>query len=125
MEIIKRKTNRKIEFADRRAVLAALYAPCKNDFLEYSKIMKETVEKYKDVPLTIHQMTKFEESRVNADESAWEDIPMYEVLGFDKEVSSDNFEQRLRDEFFERFANDDTKIISFINKYNPKYKAVY
>lgn len=125
MKVINRENGREKVLATRQQILLNLLAPVKDEFSLVSNTLAEIVEKYKDKPLVRYVPTLAQERRMIADPEYALDIPKYTVEGFDEAVSNDRFEQKLRDEFYERFEGKDTELYNWINENNPTYKIVF
>lgn len=125
MKVINRENGREKVLATRQQILLNLLAPVKDEFSLVSNTLAEIVEKYKDKPLVRYVPTLAQELRMIADPEYALDIPKYIVEGFDEAVSNDRFEQKLRDEFYERFERKDTELYNWINENNPTYKIVF
>lgn len=125
MKVINRENGREKVLATRQQILLNLLAPVKDEFSLVSNTLAEIVEKYKDKPLVRYVPTLAQERRMIADPEYALDIPKYTVEGFDEAVSNDRFEQKLRDEFYERFERKDTGLYNWINENNPTYKIVF
>ena len=125
MKIINKETGRERIFETRQQVLLNLLAPIKDEFSLVSRTYKDILEKYKDVPLTPYKMTESDLRKIASDPDYIMDIPKFHVKGFDEEVSSTRFDQRICDEFYERFERKDIKLYNWINENNPTYKIVF
>lgn len=125
MKIINKETGRERIFETRQQVLLNLLAPIKDEFSLVSRTYKDILEKYKDVPLTPYKMTESDLKKIASDPDYIMDIPKFHVKGFDEEVSSTKFDQKICDEFYERFSNQDKKLFVWINKNNPTFKIEY
>ena len=89
----------------------------------YSKIMQDAIEYYKDVPLTEHVMTDVEKRKVAKNPDAINDIPKWEIKGYDEFVSNERLDRRISTEFYARFMTGDKKIVEIINNYHPILRA--
>lgn len=95
-----------------------------NAFCVQSETLRKAIEKYKDRTLVKHELTVSEQRAIESNSDSVENIPKYEVRGYDDYVTSVAFDKRLNDEFIQRFKSDDRVIVRLINQYNSKYKAV-
>lgn len=125
MKIINKETGREKVFATRQQILLNLLAPIKDDFSLESNTLAEIIEKYKDKPLVRYMPTLSQQRRMLADPEYAMDIPRYVVEGYDEAVSNSRFDQRLCDEFYERFEAKDKKLFGWINRKNPTYRIEY
>lgn len=125
MRIINKETGKEKVFATRQAILLNLLAPVKDDFSLESDTLAEIIDKYKDNPLIEYIPTQAQRTRMESDPEYAMDIPRYIVEGYDDAVSNSRFEQKLCDEFYNRFETQDRRLIRWINKKNPTYKIEY
>ena len=125
MKIINRENENIFNPQTRRQVLVNLLAPCFEEFVSISDTLNELIEKYKNVPLKEYIPTDAEKKRMEEDPGYALDIPKYYVPGYDEEVNSTRFEQKIRDEFYTRWENKDNDIYKFINENNRSFKIVF
>lgn len=124
MNIYRRENNELVRLGSRRTIISQLYSPAYEYWTFYSPIINEILEKYKDVPLTPYIPTKaICESLIRNPEKA-EFVPRWEVKGYDKEVSDERIERKLRDEFYQMYLDNRIEVVEFVCIYNPIYKAV-
>lgn len=125
MKVINRENGREKVLATRQQILLNLLAPIKDDFSLESNTLAEIIEKYKDKPLVRYVPTLAQERRMIADPEYAMDIPKYIVEGYDEAVSNSRFDQKLCDEFYERFEAKDRTLFDWINKKNPTYRIEF
>lgn len=123
MYIYQRIDNKLVSFDTRRAIISALYSPCYEYWSFYSPIILGLIEKYKDVPLTKYEPSKYMAKMLKDNPSKAETIPRWEVKGYDQLVGDQRIENRLRDEFYRMYQQDDISVVDFVNEYNPEYRV--
>ena len=125
VRVFRRDTGKEVTFDDRRSFSSVVYAPIMTVYqVVYSKIIQEAIEYYKDVPLTEHVMTDGEKRKVEKNPDAINDIPKWEIKGYDEFVSNERLDRRISTEFYARFMTGDKKIVEIINNYHPILKAM-
>ena len=68
-------------------------------------------------------MTDVEKRKVAKNPDAINDIPKWEIKGYDEFVSNERLDRRISTEFYARFMTGDKKIVEIINNYHPILKA--
>lgn len=123
VKIINRTNGKEAGFAveDKLSVLKFLYGPLANDFLDISNEMKKAIETYKNVPLTRYKLRGWQQTGLSNGTITEDDIPRYEVKGFDTLVCSAKFDRQLKNEFYLRLLEGDRRVVDFINHRNKKY----
>lgn len=122
--LIHRENGKEIQLVNRRDIMAMVYSPIAIIYqLNYSKIMQEAIEYYKDVPLTEHEITESEKRKLAENPDYALDIPKWEIKGYDDFVSNERLERRLTAEFYGRFMSGDRELIKMINAFHPVFKA--
>lgn len=124
MVIIERNTGRVMNFKTRKSVMVNMLSPIMDEFSIISHTFNDIVEKYKDAEVVKYEPTKYDIKRMAEDPEYILDMPRYYIPGFDKEVTGTIFEQKIRNEFYERWTSGDVEIYNFINKYHPDFKVV-
>lgn len=122
IKIIDKTTGAEIEFASRRQVMNQLYTPHLEEYLDYSPIFLDLMERFKDVPLKKYKMTEADKRKIAANPDAINDIPRYYVPVFDMKVGNE-LDRKLREEFYDGFIYGKKNIVDFINETNSKYSA--
>lgn len=119
-----RTTGNIIDFVDKKDFVCKIYSPISPFWSLFSPMIGELTEKYKDVPITEHKMTEVEKRKLEKNPDYINDIPKYEVKGYDKAVSNSRMDQYLAKEFCSLFNNGDETVIKFVNKFNPDFYVV-
>lgn len=122
IKIIDKTTGAEVEFTSRRQVVNQLYTPHLEEYLDYSPIFLDLIERFKDAPLKKYKMTEADKKRVMENPDAINDIPRYYVPVFDMKVGNE-IDGKLREEFYSGFVYGKKHIIDFINKTSSKYRA--
>lgn len=122
--IIERNTGNVMNFNTRKSVMVNMLAPVMDEFSTISHTFNGIVEKYKDAELVKYEPTRYDMKRMAEDPEYVLDMPRYHVPGFDKEVTGTIFEQKIRNEFYERWISEDHELYKFINEYHPDFKVV-
>lgn len=112
-----------VNISTRNKLIRSVYANICTAYTFESPLMKETIEKYKDVPLTKHKLTPNERGMLKRQPSATDCIPVWEVKDYDKLVCSNEFESQLKDEFVVRFLKAEPAIVNLINRSSKIYFA--
>lgn len=110
------------EKKERELILRNFYNQYYTQYIAISPIMCALVEQYKDVPLVKYKPTQYQLEMVKKDPSYAESIPEYYVPGFDRKVSSEEMDGKLRREFLEGWKNESDFIIRFVNRYHRFYR---
>lgn len=119
----KRETNEIIEIKGRKDAIVLLYSPIASFYSLVSPKVGQILEKYKNRPLVKHKITNLEKKKLAQNPDYINDIPKYEIKGYDKEVSKSRLDRELATEFYNLFQSGNEIIVKFINKFHPEYKA--
>lgn len=119
-----RNTKNIVEIDNKRDFVSKVYSPISPLWSLFSPMIGELMEKYKNVPITKHKMTEVEKRKLEKNPDYINDIPKYEVKGYDKAVSNSRMDQYLAKEFCSLFNNADETVIKFVNKFHPDYYVV-
>lgn len=106
-----------IEWDSRDDVIKKLYSSCELAFLNISWTMEDAIRKFANAKIEPYTPTRQELTIVKKDPSYLDFIPKYYVPGYDEYVSNKKFENKLKDEFFERLFWEDEKVIRLVKKY--------
>ena len=120
--ITKISTGEKVDNLNRRNIFKFFYSDYQDSYVDYSILFEKIMKKYKDAPLVKYKLTQADKNKIAQNPDAIQDIPRYVVKGFDTAVGEE-FNGKLRDEFYNRFMDADDDIVRFINETNDKYKA--
>lgn len=116
-----RNTGHTLNIRNKRDIIYKVYSSVSTLWNLYSPFMGYTLEKYKDVPITEHKMTDSERRKLKNNPDYINDIPKYEVRGYDKEVSNSRMDRMLSLEFYFLFLDGSKTVIDFINKFHPDF----
>lgn len=116
-----KKTEDQISSDYKSAVLKTFYNPYYAQYLAFSPLMIELVEKYKDVPLTKYEPTDYEKKLMEENPDYAENIPEYYVPGFDRVAGGATMDGKLKNEFFNGWLNEEDYAIRFVNSCNKYY----
>lgn len=122
IKIISKTTGEQVEFNNSRTFFSELYSPYMEQFLDYSTTFEDILKRYYNSPLVEYVLTDADKRRIEKNPDAINDIPRYYVPGYDRKVGEE-FNGRLRCEFYARFKAGSKGIIQFINDTNTKYIA--
>ena len=106
-----------VEWDSRDEVVKKLYSSCELAFLNISWSMEDAIRKFANAEIKPYVPTRRELSVGKRDSSYLDFIPKYYVPGYDEYVSSKKFENKLKDEFFERLFWEDERVIRLVKKY--------
>lgn len=124
MIIVKnRNTGHIINIRNKRDLIYKVYSSVSTLWNLYSPFMGQILEKYKNVPITKHEMTESEKRKLENNPDYANDIPKYEVKGYDREVSNSRIDKMLSLEFYLLFLDNSKTVIDFINKFHPDFYA--
>ena len=123
VKIVNRVNGKEAGFTveDKLNVLKFIYGPLANDFLDISNEMRAAIHKYRNVPLTPYRLKGWQQTGITTGTVSEEDIPRYEVKGFDEFVCSAKFDRMLKTEFYNRLLNEDKRVIDFVNHRSKKF----
>ena len=124
MRIIEKATGKEVYFNNRQLILKNILSPIKEIFCSNSDTMQEAIDMYADVKLKKHKLTNKNLTELKKDPGYIEHIPRYDVKGYDQYVVSQEFELKLRNEFYKKFISDDQKLIRLVNKYHDRFALV-
>lgn len=124
MTVVDRSSGKEITFKNRKSVITTLYSPVSEYWSLYSPIVGAILEKYKDVPLTPYKPTKYILEAIKRDPSKAENVPRWEVKGYDQAVGREALENELRDEFYKLYTEDSPIVRRFVNRFNPEVKIL-
>lgn len=119
-----RNTKNIVEIDNKRDFVSKVYSPISHLWSLFSPMIGELMEKYKNIPITKHKMTEVEKRKLEKNPDYINDIPKYEVKGYDRAVSNSRMDRYLSDEFYSLFYNADETVIKFVNKFHPDYYVV-
>ena len=106
-----------VEWDSRDEVVKKLYSSCELAFLNISWSMEDAIRKFANAEIKPYVPTRRELTIVKKDPSYLDFIPKYYGPGYDEYVSSKKFENKLKDEFFERLFWEDERVIRLVKKY--------
>jgi len=107
----------------RQRVIGLCYTPIYGAWLSISHTMKNTLEKHKNAKLVEYKWTDYDKEMAKRNPAYAENLPRLWCPKLDREIGSDAFERRMRDEFWERFNNNDTELMNTINKCDKYYRV--
>lgn len=119
-----RNTKNIVEIDNKRDFVSKVYSPISPLWSLFSPMIGKLMEKYKNTPITKHKMTEVEKRKLEKNPDYINDIPKYEVKGYDRAVSNSRMDRYLSDEFYSLFCNADETVIKFVNKFHPDYYVV-
>lgn len=119
-----RETGEEISFNSRFSIMKSIYSPISCAYDHYSPMINDLIEKYKDNEVVPHVLTSYEQKRLAENPDFINDIPRGDIKGYDKAISHELFERRLKEEFYSLFCNADERIIKCINRHHKDYKAI-
>lgn len=119
MRVFNKYTKEELLFPNNpQLIIRQFYSPYYFAFDIISETLNNIINKYKDVPLTEHKITRAEQTMLGRDASYADFIPNWEVDGYDKVAGSDTTANQIKAEFIRRYNEDDPAIIRFINRTN-------
>lgn len=121
---VSKETGQEISLERQRDVTSYILNPIMSKYIFISPIMNRALELYKDVPLTPHIMTKSEKKKLKENPDYINDIPRFDVPGFDKDVSNERFERKMILEFYNLLMAGDSRTVSFINNNHPSIQII-
>jgi len=115
MYVINVHTLEKEEVNSRKEILMKVYQNvcCQYDY--FSPLFKAVLEEYKREKLTPHIRTMEELERIAKNPEEKDNIPRYEVRGFDALVTSRKFEEDIKKEFVNFYLNEEKHFVHFLN----------
>lgn len=119
-----RNLGKEVNFIDKYSTMKALFSPVSSAYNYYSPTINNLIQKYGNNPLVPHKITPYEQTRLKYDSDFINDIPRFDVVGYDKIISHEHFERKLRDEFYYLYSIADKRIVECINKHHKNYKAI-
>lgn len=119
-----RTTGNIIDFVDKKDFVCKVYSPISHLWSLFSPMIGKLMDKYKNTPITKHKMTEVEKRKLEKNPDYINDIPKYEIKGYDRAVSNSRMDRYLSDEFYSLFCNADETVIKFVNKFHPDYYVV-
>lgn len=124
MKVFNKKTNEEVKIPNRRAFAQYVYTDIAFMYGFVSPLLKEIADKYKDEEITEHIITAKEAKTLVENSDYIQDIPKFEVKGYDEEVSASRLDRQIGEEAYNAFLNNDTTLLGLINKNHPTLKAL-
>lgn len=122
--IKERSTDNIVVIKGKRDFASRVYSPVSPLWSIFSPMIGRVMKKYENMPITKHKITEVEKRRLEKNPDYINDIPKYEVKGYDRVVSNSRMDNRLSEEFYSLFYDMDEIVIKFINKFHPDYYVV-
>lgn len=108
---------------NRANIIKEFYNALSVPYEDFSPLMGEIIEKTKDIPITKRRLSYEDRQRIKRGEG--DDIPRYEIKGYDDVVCSATFEKSIKDEFCALFAAENTGFMGWLKKQLPLLKSKY
>lgn len=86
--------------------------------------MNRTLELYKDEPIIPHEITELERKKLKENPDYINDIPKFDVPGYDRIVSNERFERKMISEFYHLLISGVPDIVAFVNNNHPTIQII-
>lgn len=120
--IVRKSDGKRMEGLTRKRILEILYSNYSEAYVDYCDVFWDAMEKYGDLPLKEYKWTEWDKRRVKENPDAAMDIPRFYVEGFDTAMGY-SYEQKARNEFYDKFVAADDDIVDFVNSTNELYRV--
>lgn len=107
----------------RSRVIVLCYTPIYGAWLSISHVMQKTLEKHKGEKLIKYKWTDYDKKMAAKNPKYAETLPRLWCPKLDREIGSEAFERKMRDEFWERFCANDTELMNTINRADKYYRV--
>lgn len=124
VKAISKETGKEISLKKQRDVTSYILNPIMSQYIFVSPIMNRTLELYKDEPIIPHIMTESERRKLKENPDYVNDIPKFDVPGYDRVVSNERFERKMISEFYHLLISGDLEIVKFVNNSHPTIQII-